>query len=1663
MLANSQLFNRLGRNKFQKMLGQLVFESIEKNRDMPAVNYKNKFYFYHELLSDIKSIDNFLNEHKIISDDIVAVVLDKSYQSIVFILALFIRNNCIVPLDITMPISRQQTMVSISNAKYVISCKEINFSNVKNLRYRRDNFKKNISELKYHNSKKGNDRVSAIYFTSGSTAEPKAVLMTDEAISHYVEWHANNFFKDKNLRVAQLASLSFDASLKDILPTIISGSCLMLPPTNSPYQDLAEMIDWIEQYKVNILQTVPSVIEALCDTVQDNTNYFSNIKKVCLAGESLTKNICEKWQKTFSSSNADIYNLYGATETCILKSSKLINITQNSNLITIGNPITGCEIVVLDPRGEKCRPKVIGEISILTPYRLPGYLNADNSRFIYHEKNGNTMTLYKTGDKGRYDIKGEITVLGRLDREVKINGVRVNPVEIESIINSFKNIERSIVVIKDIKNKKTLIAYVKSNQSELDIESLNKYLGERLISSSIPTIFVSIDRIPLNQNGKLSYEKLPEFTYFSKPVYPKNKIEIKVFEFWKESLRNEINSVETDFYQLGASSLDIARILMKINAYYKININLTDLIKCKTIRLQSLLIENTLKNSKFLNIRLNLKDKPSGSRISPLSAQQSRLYYLNELGNGSPDYNMIGSYEINGKLEIDRFKHVFNKLIMKHDSLRTQFKKVNDVPMQFVVNNVDFSLEFHDLSFYEHNKKIKLINKYLTMASNIIFNLSVAPLMRMFLLKLSKQKHILIYVIHHIIGDGWSGNILMKDISAYWNGLPENEDYYGVNYSYIDYVYAQNDFQESEYYQQQFNFWKDKIKEMPVNNRLKIIHGNNYNNANMGNNYSYDLKPNEIGIVNKICIDYQCTAYILLLSIFSSVLLRRSGVKKITLGTDLLGRDTDELAEIVGFFVNTVPLNITVNSKYSFLDIINRVRKEYESIQNNPDVQFDKIVSLFGRESVSNDNPLFNIMFRFWDSSKIFSLSGLKVKSYKHSISKSKFDLTLALIKTIQGYSFEYEYDAGLYKKEDIKTLNQQLIKMLNSVADNIKINFMRPYLGIHCEYLSQLKPINFEEYSDNLVDILKQNNINNQSEVSIYDKSERVTYEELFKEVHSVANQLQNIGLDKHSIVAIISTNSLEAIVMMMACVQVCYVYILIDEQIPVLRQKKMIEAVETTAVITTVDILDQIIQPIVNYSYRFKSRLLLIKPSINIKNIFEKKKYRGKPFCIFYTSGSTGEPKPIVYPVESLIQFITWQNKQFKIKKGSRFAQLTTISFDAILRDVFLPLFSKGKIIIPNKEIKQDTGRLLTWLDGNEIDIIHTVPSVVNNWLKFSTSNTLKSLKYLFLSGEPILQNMIISFKKVFQDSKTKIVNFYGPSETMMIKTFHVVDYKQDLASIPAGKPITGCDVYILNEKKQLVSRYEIGEIYIRSLYGTLGYYHAANNNSYVKNPLFKDKTLLYKTGDIGTIDKNNNIIIIGRKDNQIKINGIRINVEEIRKAFLGHPNVVDGHIIIDYKSTEIQLIGFYVTDNGQILNDQEHKDNLSLFLSESFHPKKYIHLSDFPKLANGKINYKKLFDLYYENNKCNKSLLGKVENTKSLNQVISIFEELLGKSDLNANDNFFRIGGHSLLATLLVTKIRQAFDIEYSLREILINPTPISIANNIDKKINKMVIEN
>jgi len=1578
-----------------KTITEAFEEQVEKTPDNIAVVFENDKVTYRELNEKANSLAYHLRENGIGRNDIVGIMVNRSLEMIVSILSVLKSGACYIPIDPEYPQDRIEYMLSNSNAKMLLTFEKLDYK----VNFENKLFVELNNQL--YNSHKNNleninepDDLSYIIYTSGSTGMPKGVMLTHKSLSNLTNYCNGyvKYLKDNKYRtIVSVTTVSFDIFIFETLISLQKG--LKLVVANEEEQTIPRLLsNLIEKNNVEIIQTTPSRMQLLINNIKDIPN-LSNLKYITLAGEQLPISLINDLKKIAS---PIIYNGYGPSETTVF--STLTDVT-NHKTITIGKPLYNTQIYVLNSDLNICPINVPGEIYISGDGVGRGYINNEDltkKSYIINKFSKENKILYKTGDLGFYQNNGEIICLGRCDNQVKIRGLRIELEEIENEILKFKNIDNCVVSKKVSDNAHEFLCAYFTTSSKVSIDTIRKTLNKSLPKYMVPQYFIKLENLPYTPNGKIDRKKLPmpNVEISNKEIIlPRNSADEILINILRELLNIENISIEDSFFELGGDSLTAINLCTKIYSEFNVQIFVKDILENPIIKDLS----DYLYSKDNSNIDNTIYKTKKASYYAASSAQTRTYYASNIAGLNSTLYNISGGLILDKMPNISKLQNAFNKLLERHSSLRTYFEIHDNKVVQIVEDSLNFKLS-SDSNAIEEKQIKSVFNEFVKP-----FDLSKAPLFRAKIVKLDNEKAFLMIDMHHIISDGTSLSILVNDVCKLYN----DEELPALKIDYKDYAVWENtkinngDLKESE------DYWLNKFKsEVPVLNlptktrpAVQSFEGDKvYSEIDKLTTEKLNVLAKNLGI----------TPYMILLSAYYILLSRYTSQEDIVVGTPIVNRDSSELYNIVGMFVNSLPLRATIDSTLSFKTFLNQIKDICLESYKHQNYPFDELVNKLNLTRDTSRSPLFDTMFIYQNNGySPVSFNGINAEYYIPNLKISKFDLSLEIVPNDEKLSLSFEYATKLFDEGFIKNLSNHYINILTAILNNIDIK-----IADICMLSNDEKNKILYDFNNTKVDYPKDKTITEAFEeqvektpdnIAIVFENEQLTYKELNEKANSLAYHLRNNGIGRNDIVGIMVNRSLEMIVSILAVLKSGAGYLPIDPTYPKSRITYMINDSNVKIILTQNSIIERFPELSNTISVDLNNASIYSNTNKNLKiiNTSEDLAY------LIYTSGSTGKPKGVMLTHKNVNNFIKGTCDVISFK--DTIVSVTTMCFDIFVLESLLPLQNGLKVIIAN-ETEQSIPKALNELCiKNDVKMLQTTPSKM--MLLLSDSNSLdyvKNLSTIMLGGEPFPYNLLEQLKDL---TNANIYNMYGPTETTVWSSIKDLSQRN---SINIGNPIANTQMYVLDKNFNILPIGVPGELYIGGDGVSKGYLgkNKLTSEKFINNPYIKND-IIYNTGDIAKWLVNGDLDCLGRSDSQVKLRGLRIELGEIEKKILSFPNIESSAVCIKKDSADRQfLCGYFVSKER--ISISELKNYLSKFLPNYMVPSFLTQLEKFKYTPNGKIDKNALPKPIISSN--DDIELPKTETEQLLSK---IWENLLSISPISTTENFFNIGGDSILA--------------------------------------------
>ncbi|RAM50564.1 MAG: non-ribosomal peptide synthetase [Hapalosiphonaceae cyanobacterium JJU2] len=1663
-----------------KCIHQLFEKQVERNPDAVAVIFVDapcaasrrvdQKLTYQQLNEQANQLAHYLRTKGVEPEVLVGIFVERSIEMVVGLLGILKAGGAYLPLDPSYPTDRLTHMISDAAVPILLTQQSLvdfipaNQAELVCL----DSDWHIIANYSQHNAVNWvtSENLAYVIYTSGSTGKPKGVMNIHRGIYNNLlrtidtyPTITGNTYGGQSQRILHIGLLSFDVSVLEIFWSLTSGSTLVVAKPEG-HKDIAYLINLIFQQQVTQVIFVPSMLRVFLQ--QSNLERCSCLKRVFCGGEALSY---ELTQRFFERLDCELHNLYGPTEATIYTTYWQCQPQSNDQVIPIGRPIANTQTYILDQYLQPVPIGVAGELHIGGVQLARGYLNQPEltvQKFISNPFGQGR--LYKTGDLARYRPDGNIEYLGRIDHQVKLRGLRIELGEIESLLDTHPQVEQTVVVLRgDTTENQRLVAYIVRKDNSLTQSELRQFLQKKLPVYMIPSAFVMLSDLPLNPSGKIDIKKLPlpDETSIVKSTYlpPRNQTESILANIWQQVLQVSNIGVYDNFFDLGGHSLKAIALVSQIQEKLALPFQLKEVFSHPTIAEQAELLTTCA------SISVPQIPHLSEQETYQTSHAQRRFFVLQQMDLNNVAYHIVSALKIEGNFDLGAFEKAMQVLIVRHESLRTSFVLVNGEPRQRVLANFDFSVGFQDWTHKPNAESqiIEIIKQY-----REPFNLEISPLLRSNIYKLSEQKYVLFLEIHHIICDGWSMDLLAKECLNYYNyfvkGLQPNPEKLPIQYK--DYAVWQANILRSEDNRKNLDYWRQKLD----NGQIPRVHlPTDFQRPSIktfnGSHLSWTFKPELVSQLRGICQQTESTLFMALSAAVKVLLYRYSGQHDIAIGTEIATRNHPQLQSLIGLFLNTLVIRDQIEPKQGYKNLINQVRQTVTEAFEHADYPFDILVEELAISREINRTPLFDVLVLLQNFDQPGVIEEIQIESLDLLTPTSKFDLSFVFSEHNDKLRLDLIYNTDLFQAERMEKCLSHFDKLLTEMVVNpsqpiCEISLLSPTeIAFVKKFIEPIPRLEKRTVIHDFIDQVKAT----PDKTSIVYPGGEFSYQELDIITNSWASIFKFLEIQKDTICGVMLEGDDRQVLAMLAVFKAGGIYLPLRLDEPEERFSRMMLKTSPTIVVVDYENLDTV-----------KPRLAILPkpPQILVVNAHEIQQYYQwnginyqclpvvasndeKPLImpdaddsnyIMFTSGSTGEPKAILGSHGSLRHFINWEKQEFGINQDWRCLQIAQINFDAYLRETLVTLCSGGTLYIPNSTDREDSERLLLKLGEWQINLLHTVPSVMRLFLNIGSNlanadQLLKNLRVFVLGGEPLFVKELCEWHQVF-GSQTEFVNIYGASETTFVKHFHRIadPNKITYARVPGGKTLPEAAFAVIDGTRPCAVG-EVGEIFVKSPYLTKGYYQDENltNSVFVPNPLNYGTDVVYRTGDLGRLLPDLTVEVIGRSDNQIKLNGVRIELAEIEDALAGIDGVKKVVVIAQKQDESVTVTAYYQGDEN--INYQHISNQLKQVLPIYMQPTYLIQLADFPLLPNGKINR-----LALPKPEANISKTSNEITNFNQQEVLlaSIWNELLEVDVNDTNQSFFELGGNSLKAMRLVSHIRNNFGVTLRLREIFTQNT-------------------
>ncbi len=1602
---------------------------VKKTPNATALTFEGKAMSYAMLNEKANSLAYELRKNGITNNSIVGIMLNRSFEMIIAILAVLKSGGAYIPIDPEYPAERINYMLEDSKTAVVITSKNINnnincnkiiYADLDSSIYAEN--KQNISNIS-----KPSD-LSYIIYTSGSTGKPKGVMLTQKGLSNF--YHAMldkiEYLPDgEQYSIVSITTVSFDIFGFETITSLTRGLNVYI--TNYFEQKMTNKLeDLIAKNKIDIIQTTPSVMRFHLDNLT-NKSSFSGLKYVMLAGEQLSKSLVTRIKEI--APDCVVYNGYGPSETTIF--SSIQNVT-NLEEINIGKPIANTQIYILDSNMNLLPKYHVGEIYISGDGVGKGYLykpELTKNGFLPNPFNSNSL-LYRTGDLGLWLDNGCIECKGRVDHQIKLHGLRIELGEIENKINSFakNNSLKSAVIIKHENDKQYICAFIESNE-KIDITNLKSYLLKLLPNYMMPTYFTQIEKLPQTPNGKTDRKALEKYNVSASEksiIKPQSPTEKTLFRLIQNIVENDNFSMSDDLFALGMDSLNIINLSSRIMREFNVEISIKQMYNLTSLTELATLIDNSNTTSVTKIQKAQKKD------FYNISAAQKRVYFACKMNTKSVLYNMPGYIKLPNNADIEKLSMCVDKLISRHEALRTSFiEKDNDV-FQIVSKDVKINIEHVYGKSSELNTLLQSFVKP--------FDLQNAPLFRIEFLHIDTDIYFL-FDIHHIICDGLSLNIFIKELCSLYNGdiLPDN------NISYIDYTEWENSALKNGKFKNYEEFWLNELSDLPALN-MPLDYPRPSKQSYKGEKTSFKINNLIFEQIQEFCMKNNITPYMFLLGCYNVLLSRYCMQNEIIVGSPIANRNIDNVTTILGMFVNNIVLKSTLDDNLDILTYLNSIKDTVINSTENGSYPFNELVNKLNIKRDISRNPIFDTMFIYQnDGIANLHLNNNYININLINTHTSKFDISFEIIPTDTGADVNIEYCTDLFKATTIDSFYNSFIEIITDILQN-----PTKKIGDVNIITSKQKAQILDEFNNNktaypsdktIATLFEEQVLKTPNKTAVVFEETKLTYDELNKKANQLAHYLKTLGVSREDVVCILLDKSIEMIIAILAILKSGAAYLPIDVYYPKDRIDYIIRDSKAKILLTDLNFVDKSNSTINSICIELSNTNIYDNTSIdNLENINSPSDLA----YIMYTSGSTGNPKGTMIEQKSVIRLVKNTN-YIAFGENEHILQTGSIVFDACTFEIWAALLNGFELFIIKKDDLLDANKLQDYLLKNKITILWLTAPLFNQ-LSEENPHMFNHVKYL-LTGGDVLSPKHINMVKSANPNLT-IINGYGPTENTTFSCCFTID-KEYNTSIPIGYPIANSTCYIVSSSGKLLPTGFAGELWVGGDGVARGYLNneKLTNEKFIDNPFESGK--IYKTGDLARFNPDGTVEFLGRIDTQVKIRGFRVELNEINSRIAQYPDIKECTTVVHNINNEKTICAYYVSDKNIDVNDLKTylKNTLPIYMIPTY----FMKLDKLPLTINGKID-KKLLPTDFKNIKRSSNIEKPTNEIETI--LLDIFKKILNFEDIGITDNFFDLGGDSLGAMKIqIEALSKNLNINYA--DIFKHATVKELAQCVNKE--------
>jgi amino acid adenylation domain-containing protein len=1595
-------------------------------------------------------------------------------------------------------------------------------------------------EINWQQPNLAQDTIAFLQYTSGSTGTPKGVMVSHGNILHNAAMTYRCMGHSLESKFVSWLPMYHDMGLiGGILQPLYGGfPCILMSPTaflQRPYRWLKA----ISSYG-GTTSGAPNFAYDLCvqkiTAEQRATLDLSSWQVAFNGAEPIRYETLERFSKTFADCGfrkEAFYPCYGMAEATLLVAGgdketeyqtkavdkealaedRIVEALEESDsqvLVGCGKSIPGQEVIIVNPDSfVVCEHNHVGEIWVSGDSVAQGYWQrVEETRETFQACLGKEYFL-RTGDLGFLDEAGELFVTGRLKDLIIIRGRNLYPQDIELTAERSHKALRlgsNAAFTVEVDNEERLVVLqelefrAKPNLEEV-ITAIRQGVTEAHEIEVYGVVLIKAGSIPKTSSGKIQRRATrnqfleDKLSIVTTSVIKSQEFTDRIVELTREELLqqspNEAQllleaylrshfariltrlpqdiNLDNSLTALGMDSLKVFELKNQLEADLGINVAIADLFSGLNTRSLSIKILAQLVTSNSTESR-SLKRITINNNIHPVSFAQARLWFLDRLKTDNPAYNISFAVQIEGKLKIERLESSINQVIARQEILRTFFSTVDGKSVQIIHPYLNLTLSISDVL----ESEVKAIT---TKEHQQPFNLTEIPLLRLKLLRLASEKHILLLTMHHIIADGLSAEVFMREIAQLYRGLTIPE----LPIQYKDVVYWQRQWLESDS-NRHLNYWQEKLKDAPPLLQLPTDKPRPAVQTYQGRCQSWEIPVSLTKQLHSLAQNQRVTLFMLLLAAFKTLLYRYTGQEDIIVGSPIANRNHEKLKVLIGFLVNTLVLRTNLAENPHFAELLSQIRQVALEAYAHQDLPFDKLVEALQPKRDLSYTPLFQVMFAFQDAPQLAIIPGLTLSEYKVDSQIAQFDLSVSIENRNETLIASFEYNTDLFDDATITRMVSHYQNLLEGIVINPQARLSElPLLSApeRQQLLIDWNPI-VDDAQVSIQQLFEKQVENNPDAVAVVCNNQQLTYQQLNEQANQLAYYLQESGVKPEVLVGVYLERSLAVFIAILGIIKAGAAYLPLDPEYPHERISWMLQDAQPSVILSQEYLAKQLpdsSSKIICLDSEWNNITQKSLTNLTIQTTTENAVYT------IYTSGSTGKPKGVVCTYGGLVNtYLAWQQSNLlPTDNNSCYLQMANFSFDVFTGDLIKALYSGAKLVICPKEFLLEPKKLYQLMIKEQVTCADFLPAVLLNLVDY-LERTKQSLEFMSLLIVGSDRWYIRDYQRVKKlcGLNSKLINVYGVSEATIDSTYFEGKNLELVGDIlvPIGRPFHNSQIYLLDNNLQPVPIGVWGEIYVGGSSLAKGYLNnlELTQERFILNPFsvnsnnsplipHSPNTLLYKTGDKARYLPDGNIEFLERIDNQVKVRGFRIELTEIEAVINQYPNIKQGVVVAkEDASSNKYLVAYLVltkTEKNREILIEQLRNYLKDKLPDYMIPVAWQVLMELPLTANGKIDRLALQNIKIQGTASPPSRTQNITaNNKQERIILEIWQKLLQRENIGIDDNFFDVGGHSLLLAQVQEKLEQSFLIDIAITDLFKYPSISSLANYLSQQENDLL---